>query len=96
MMDEHKAIVSLTEDELNALQDKWEADGFEFAGNGFLDRDDPPSCPACGETGYFYALWKHPTRKTEETLDDGSVLSLSAIKVMNRCYECGHDWSESE
>src|SRR5262245_15374256 len=87
---------SISEADIIQLQSTWEAEGYVFSGNGFLDRDDPVECPSCGEPGYFYALWKHPTKKTEVMGDDGIPYTLSAIHVFNRCYECGYQWVDGD
>jgi len=83
---------SPTEKELNALQAQWETEGYVFKGNGFLDRDDPPECPMCGETGYFYALWEHPTLTETSTLENGVSFEYSKCHSFQCCYECGYEW----
>ncbi len=91
-----KGKPALTDEEAHTITKQWEADGYVFRGNGFLDRDDPPECPACRETGYFYALWEHPTIKTTVTSPEGESFSFTASHCFNRCYECDHAWIDDE
>lgn len=73
---------------------QWIADGFEFVGNGFLDVDDPPCCPSCGEGGFFFALWEHPSLAIDSGIvdDDGVSHRFPASNSFNRCYCCGYEW----
>lgn len=88
----NKIEKSLTETEVREITTQWEKDGYEFKGNGFLDRDDPPECRCCGETGFFYALWEHPTLEERYGDNDGEMHRFPATKCFNRCYECGYEW----
>jgi len=86
---------SITDQQADALIKSWEQAGFVFNGNGFLDRDDPPECHGCGETGYFYALWLHPTEKYRQHFEDDPTVYYdhSASRSINRCYKCGWCWA---
>lgn len=72
---------------LRDITDSWELEGFVFDCNGFLDRDDPFDCPACGESGYFSALWM---LKSEPLGTEREFASF------NRCYDCGAEWLDTD
>jgi hypothetical protein len=89
---ESERTKDLTEAEVDALHERWLADGFVLEGNGFLDRDDPPECPFCGEPDFFYALYGHPTRTITTIADDGEQFTDRELRVLNHCYECDCRW----
>jgi len=83
---------SLTDKDYVDITTQWEAAGYEFKGNGYLDREDPPQCPMCAETGYFYALWQHPVQKTTVISPDGETFMFASSHCWLRCEECGYEW----
>ena len=85
---------SLTDAETTVVQKQWEADGFKFIGNGFETNDDDPElCPACGEPGFFWALFEHPTRTRYDGANpQGGEYDPHLLNAINTCYECGYRW----
>ena len=85
----------MNEDEVTALVQRWEADGFKFIGNGFENNDDDPMCcPKCGFSYIFWALWEHPTRI--RNADKDTEYKPHLLNALNRCYDCGHDWTDED
>lgn len=84
-----------SESEIFERLQQWESDGFQFAGNGFLDSDDPVYCPGCGEPGFWYVLFEHPAEAVIVETEFGEV-RVPLTNTFNRCYECGWQWFDED
>lgn len=82
----------MTEQEVLAKCQEWEATGFIFVGNG--TDDDLDTCPNCGDEHVFWSFWEHPGQT--RYIGEEKIYNPQLARVANLCVRCGHRWIEEE